>query len=96
MMVLVSYDVAVSTEGGERRLRRVAKACKNYGQRVQFSVFECVLEPAQWVKLKNDLEKIVDEKTDSLRYYYLGANYKHKIEHFGAKEGYDVDALMIV
>ena len=95
-MVLISYDVAVSTDGGARRLRRVAKACTNYGQRVQFSVFECVLEPALWVKLKNELENIVDEKTDSLRYYYLGANYKNKIEHFGAKEAYDLDALMIV
>ncbi|MCD6395942.1 MAG: CRISPR-associated endonuclease Cas2, partial [Spirochaetaceae bacterium] len=83
MMVLVSYDVAVTTLGGARRLRRVAKECQNYGQRVQYSVFECVVNPAQWTVFKNKLESIIDNKTDSLRYYYLGANYKKKVEHFG-------------
>jgi CRISPR-associated protein Cas2 len=96
MMVLVSYDVAVSTDGGKKRLRKVAKACTDYGQRVQFSVFECVVDPAQWVKLKNMLEGIIDVKTDSLRYYYLGANYKNRVEHIGAKPSYDVDGPLIV
>jgi CRISPR-associated protein Cas2 len=96
MMVLVSYDVMVTSEGGPARLRKVAKTCTNYGQRVQFSVFECVVDPAQWVQLKTTLEKIIDAKTDSLRYYYLGANYKHKVEHVGAKPSYDVDAPLIV
>ena len=96
MMVLVSYDVMVTSPGGQRRLRKVAKACTNYGQRVQHSVFECVIDPAQLVKLKNTLEKIIDEKTDSLRYYYLGSNYKHRIEHFGAKPTYDVDEPLII
>jgi len=95
MMVLVSYDVMVTSPGGQRRLRKVAKACTNYGQRVQYSVFECVVDPAQWVKLKNILEKIIDEKTDSLRYYYLGANYQRRIEQIGAKPSYNVDGLLI-
>lgn len=96
MMVLVSYDVMVSGEGGATRLRKVAKTCTNYGQRVQQSVFECVVDPAQWVKLKTTLEKIIDDKHDSLRYYYLGANYKRRVEHVGAKPGYDVDEPFIV
>jgi CRISPR-associated protein Cas2 len=96
MMVLVSYDVMVTSPGGQKRLRKVAKACTDYGQRVQYSVFECVIDPAQWVKLKNTLEKIVNDKTDSLRYYYLGANYKRRIEHVGAKPSYGVDGPLIV
>ncbi|MCF6334834.1 MAG: CRISPR-associated endonuclease Cas2 [Spirochaetales bacterium] len=96
MMVLVSYDVAVTTPGGARRLRRVAKQCQNYGQRVQYSVFECVLDPAQWTVFKNKIESIIDKKTDSLRYYYLGANYKKKVEHFGAKPSIDVDGPVII
>jgi len=96
MLVLVSYDVSVSSEGGKKRLRRVAKSCQNYGQRVQFSVFECVVEPAQWVKLKANLENIIEKETDSLRYYFLGSNYKHKIEHVGAKPAIDVDEPLIL
>ena len=96
MMVLVSYDVMVTSPGGQRRLRNVAKACTNYGQRVQQSVFECVIDPAQWAKLKNILEKIINDKTDSLRYYYLGANYKRRVEHVGAKPSYDVDGPLII
>ena len=96
MMVLVSYDVMVTSPGGQKRLRKVAKACTDYGQRVQYSVFECVIDPAQWVQLKNTLEKIIDDKIDSLRYYYLGANYKRRVEHIGAKPSYDVDGPLIV
>ena len=96
MMVLVSYDVAVTTPGGARRLRKVAKQCQNYGQRVQYSVFECIVDPAQWIKFKNTLESIIDKKTDSLRYYYLGSNYKKKVEHFGAKPSIDMDDLIII
>ena len=96
MMVLVSYDVAVTTPGGTRRLRRVAKECQNYGQRVQYSVFECVVDPSQWTLFKNKLESIIDKKTDSLRYYYLGANYKKKVEHFGAKPSIDMDGPVII
>jgi CRISPR-associated protein Cas2 len=96
MLVLVSYDVSVSTPGGKRRLRQVAKTCINFGQRVQFSVFECVVEPAQWVALKAQLEKIIDTNADSLRYYYLGANWKRRVEHIGAKPGIDIDDPLIV
>lgn len=96
MLVLVSYDVAITTPGGKRRLRQVAKTCVNWGQRVQFSVFECVVDPAQWVTLKNQLERIIDKETDSLRYYYLGSNWKRRVEHVGAKPSMDVDEPIIV
>ncbi len=96
MFVLVSYDVAISSPGGARRLRRVAKTCLNFGQRVQFSVFECVVEPAQWVVLRNQLESIIDKEHDSLRYYYLGSNWKRKVEHVGAKPALDFDDPLIV
>lgn len=95
-MVLVSYDVMVTSPGGQRRLRKVAKACTNYGQRVQCSVFECVVDPAQWVQLKHQLEGIIDKDADSLRYYYLGANWKPKVEHVGAKPSLDMDDPLIV
>jgi CRISPR-associated protein Cas2 len=96
MLVLVSYDVAITTPGGKRRLRQVAKTCVNFGQRVQFSVFECVVDPAQWVTLKTQLERIIDAETDSLRYYYLGSNWKRKVEHIGAKPSTDLDEPLIV
>ena len=95
-MVLVSYDVSFENPDGRHRLRKIAKVCKNYGQRVQYSVFECVVDPAQWTKLKNKLEHLIDEETDSLRYYYLGSNYKRKVEHIGAKASFDVDAPLIL
>ena len=96
MMVLVSYDVMVTSSGGAGRLRKIAKACTNYGQRVQYSVFECVIDPAQWIKLRSTLERIIDNKTDSLRYYYLGANWKRRVEHIGVKPSYDVNGPLIV
>lgn len=77
-------------------MRRVAKTCVDFGQRVQFSVFECVVDPAQWVVLKSTLERIIDLETDSLRYYYLGANWKHRVEHIGAKTSTDIDAPIII
>ena len=84
-MMLVSYDVA-RDEKGEKRLRRVAKTLENYGQRVQYSVFECLLEPAQWVELKSKLLKEINTEYDSLRIYSLGANWQRKVEHIGAKK----------
>lgn len=96
MMVLVTYDVSVTSMGGKRRLRQVARQCTNFGQRVQCSVFECVVDPAQWVALKNQLEKIIDPETDSLRYYHLGSNWKHNVEHVGAKPSLDLDEPLIV
>jgi CRISPR-associated protein Cas2 len=96
-MVLVSYDVQTSDEGGQRRLRRVAKICKNYGQRVQFSVFECIVVPAQWVMLKNKLIEVINKEKDSLRFYFLGGNWRRRVEHIGAKEVIDLekDSLII-
>jgi CRISPR-associated protein Cas2 len=96
MLVVVSYDVSTTDEGGTRRLARVAKACKNFGQRVQYSVFECSLEPAQWVGLKNSLLKEINPETDSLRFYFLGANWRKRVEHIGAKKGYDPDDPLVV
>jgi CRISPR-associated protein Cas2 len=96
MMVLVTYDVSTESEGGRRRLARVAKVCESRGQRVQKSVFECLVDPALWVKLKSDLEDEIDPKTDSLRYYYLGKNWKRRVEHVGAQRAYDPEGPLIV
>jgi CRISPR-associated protein Cas2 len=85
MLVVVSYDVA-QDQNGKRRLRRIAKLCQSYGQRVQYSVFECVVDPAQWLKLKTKLEKEFNPTYDSLRYYKLGSNFEKRIEHVGAKK----------
>lgn len=96
MLVVVSYDVNTEDSAGRKRLRRVAKACENYGQRVQFSVFECLVDPAQWTKLKANLESEIDPDKDSLRYYYLGSNWQRRVEHVGAKEGVDQEGPLIV
>lgn len=96
MLVLVTYDVSTLQHNGARRLRSVAKACRDFGQRVQYSVFEIEVDPAQWVKLKSRLERTIDPEHDSLRYYYLGANWQRKIEHFGAKPATDLGGTLIV
>ena len=96
MLVLVAYDVNTETTAGQRRLRLVAKACKNVGQRVQNSVFECLVDPAMWTALKQRLVDIVDPKTDSLRFYFLGSNWKRRVEHFGAKPTYDPEGPLVV
>jgi CRISPR-associated protein Cas2 len=80
---------------GERRLRRVAKVCKDFGQRVQYSVFECLVDPAQWAVLKDTLIREIDQEKDSLRFYYLGSNWRHRVEHIGAKEGIDQEGPLI-
>ena len=95
MMVLVTYDVNTETPEGRRRLRHVAKECVNYGQRVQNSVFECLLDPAQSVRLKHSLCSIMDVEKDSIRFYYLGANWQNRVEHFGNKKGYDPEGLLV-
>ena len=95
MMVLVSYDVA-NDDGGSRRLRRVAKICQGYGRRVQYSVFECLLDPDQWALLKAQLTRAIDESFDSLRFYYLGANWRHRVEHVGAKAVPDPEDPVII
>ena len=96
MFVIVSYDVATTDDGGQRRLRRVARACKDYGQRVQFSVFECIVDPAQWTVLKDRLISEIDSEKDSLRFYYLGSNWKQKVEHVGAKEPLDQEGPLLI
>ena len=97
MMVLVSYDVKTSEPGGAKRLRHVSKLCLNYGQRVQYSVFECIVDPAQWTRLKNDLENEIKPESDSLRFYFLGANWSNRVEHIGAKpvQNLEEDVLMV-
>jgi CRISPR-associated protein Cas2 len=95
MMVLVAYDVNTETPEGQRRLRQVAKLCENRGQRVQNSVFECLVEPAQWVQLKHGLIDIADPEKDSLRFYYLGKHWQKRVEHFGAKAGYDPEGPLL-
>lgn len=96
MLVLITYDVNTETAAGKTRLRKVAKQCVNYGRRVQNSVFECILDNAQCVRLKALLSEIIDEKVDSLRFYYLGNNYKTKVEHLGIERGTAVDQTLIM
>ncbi|MBN1424480.1 CRISPR-associated endonuclease Cas2 [Candidatus Fermentibacteria bacterium] len=96
MMVVVSYDVSTKDREGERRLRRVAKACLDYGQRVQNSVFECLLDPEQWSRLRLRLFDEYDPEEDSLRFYFLGANYQRRIEHHGAKQVPDLAGPLVL
>jgi len=96
MMVLVTYDVETETKEGQRRLRRVAKACKDKGQRVQKSVFECMLDPAQFAEFKQKLLEIMKPEVDSIRFYFLGDNWKSRVEHTGAKPSLDQEGPLIV
>ena len=96
MMVLVSYDVSTGDKRGQARLRKVAKACEDYGIRVQNLVFECVMDPAIWVLLKTRLEEIYDPEQDSLRYYFLGANWEKRIEHLGRSPEINVTDTLIL
>jgi CRISPR-associated protein Cas2 len=95
MFILVSYDVATEDKG-QRRLRRVARACQDYGQRVQYSVFECIVDPAQWTVLRQRLIEEIDHEKDSLRFYYLGSNWKRRVEQVGLKKAPDQDGPLIV
>ncbi len=96
MLVLITYDVNTEDAKGRSRLRKVAKQCVNYGQRVQNSVFECMLDTAQCKMLKATLLKLIDEEKDSLRFYYLGNHYKSKVEHYGAKETFNQEGVIIL
>ncbi|MCR5123076.1 MAG: CRISPR-associated endonuclease Cas2 [Ruminococcus sp.] len=96
MMVLVSYDVSTVAKEGRTRLRKVAKECQNYGQRVQNSVFEIDVDYSTFLKVKDKLLKLINEKEDSLRFYYLGKNWKNRVEHYGAKETYDPEGVIII
>jgi CRISPR-associated protein Cas2 len=95
MLMLVTYDVNTTDPAGRRRLRRVARICRDYGQRVQFSVFECQVAPAQWAHIRARLIAEIDEKTDSLRFYRLGANWQPRVEHVGAKPALDPDGPLV-
>lgn len=96
MLVVITYDVNTESAAGRKRLRQIAKHCVNFGQRVQNSVFECQLDAAQCRSLKAKLCAIINEEQDSLRFYYLGNNYENKIEHYGAKIGYDPEAVLMI
>ena len=96
MMILITYDVATATKQGPKRLRAVARACLDYGQRVQNSVFECQIDPAQWTGLRSRLIGLINPDQDSLRFYYLGRNWKRRVEHIGAKPAVDLDGPLIV
>ena len=94
-MMVVSYDVATTTPAGRRRLRRVARECQNFGQRVQKSVFECVVDPEQWVRLRLNLLAVFDPEEDSLRFYHMGRNWKGHVEHHGTKNTLDLDGPLL-
>jgi len=96
MLVLITYDVNTQTAVGRKRLRQVAKQCLNYGQRVQNSVFECILDAAKCREVQHILEKIIDQEKDSLRFYYLGNNHKNKVVHIGTKESIDIEGPLII
>ena len=96
MLILVTYDVNTEDEAGRARLRKVAKMCVKHGQRVQNSVFECILNEAQYVLLKHQLCEIIDAEKDSLRFYNLGNKYQHKTEHFGAKASYEAEGVLLL
>lgn len=96
MLVLITYDVSTVSSGGKKRLRKVAKVCQNYGQRVQNSVFECIVDAAQFTSLKIELKSIIDESKDSLRFYRLGNNYQTKVDHIGTKESIDLEGPLII
>ena len=95
MLVLVTYDVNTETEGGKKRLRRVAKVCENFGQRVQNSVFECLLDGARMCQLQAKLEKLIDIEKDSLRFYFLGNQWRGRVVHIGAKKSIDMEGTLI-
>ena len=96
MLVVVAYDVSTETEEGKKRLRRVAKVCEDVGQRVQNSVFECLVDQSQWVKLRADLTEEANSREDSLRFYFLGDNWRTRVEHIGAKKSYDPQGPLVI
>ena len=93
-MVLITYDVSTETTAGQRRLRQVAKQCQNYGQRVQNSVFECIIDPPRLKQLQATLENLIDKDTDSLRFYYLGDEWRSRVEHIGAKASLNLEGTL--
>lgn len=96
MLVLITYDVNTEDSAGKKRLRKVAKECQNYGQRVQNSVFECIMDTAKAREVKEKILKLIDKDKDSLRFYYLGEKYKNKVEHYGTKESFDLEDSLLI
>ena len=96
MLILITYDVETVSSNGKKRLRQVAKQCMNYGQRVQNSVFDCVIDAAQFVELKHRLENIINYEKDSIRYYFLGSNWQNKVEHIGVKTSYNPEGIICI
>jgi CRISPR-associated protein Cas2 len=96
MMVLITYDVNTETPAGRKRLRQVAKQCQNYGQRVQNSVFECIIDPALFRELQNKLENIIDSEKDSIRFYYLGSKNRKRVEHIGIQTSFDMEGPLVI
>ena len=96
MLVLVTYDISTKIPERRKRLPRIAKICEDYGQRVQNSVFECLVDPAQWTVLRERLIREIKPEEDSLRFYFLGSNWKRKVEHIGSKAGYDPEGPLII
>lgn len=96
MLILISYDVSTIDRQGKTRLRRVAKTCLNYGQRVQNSVFECLVDNSQWIILRNQLSTLIDPDQDSLRFYFLGNHWNNRIEHIGTKPSVDFEDTLLV
>lgn len=95
LLILITYDVSTTSGAGQKRLRKVAKICQNYGQRVQNSVFECIVDATQFTTLKIELSNVINENQDSLRFYQLGNNYRNKVEHIGTKESLDIEGPLI-
>lgn len=96
MLVLITYDVNTTSQKGARRLARVAKICTNYGQRVQNSVFECIVDSTQFAIVKNQIKEAIDIEKDSIRYYILGEKYKNRIEHIGVQKSFDLSGTLII
>jgi CRISPR-associated protein Cas2 len=96
LLIVVTYDVSTENKAGQRRLRRVARICENHGQRVQFSVFECSVDAAEWVRLRAKLIQEIDPEQDSLRFYFLGNNWHNRLEHIGAKPAYDPEGPLLI
>ena len=96
MLVLITYDVSTEDAAGKKRLRKVAKECQNYGQRVQNSVFECIMDSSKAREVKEKILKLIDKNKDSLRFYYLGEKYKNKVEHYGVKESFDLEDTLLI
>lgn len=96
MLVLITYDVNTEDAAGKKRLRKVAKECQNYGQRVQNSVFECIMDSAKAREVKEKILRLIDEDKDSLRFYYLGEKYKNKVEHYGTKDSFDLENSLLI